>query len=174
VPLSTRALRNSLLADFAGIGPRAPDGFSIGEPERRAAPVGQAGAALFQHPAEATEEWQESDAEDARTTLAVPAKALAAGRVGLREQPQDMIDTWPKHPRFGWGRIPSFNKKSGNYMVVFEKATRNAKAMEAGDLAETMTTFLGKGAATRCCTSHDSMLYTRRSTPSCTASSTTC
>ena len=42
-----------------------------------AAPVGQAGAALFQKPAEATEEWEESHAEDAPTTLsAVPAKAL--------------------------------------------------------------------------------------------------
>ena len=60
-------------------------------------------------------------------------------------------------------------------MVIFDNPNKNARVMEAYDLADTITHFLGKGAATRRCTSHDSnsKLYSERSTPSSTASSAT-
>ena len=107
----------------------------------------------------ANEPEENSDAGDAdERTLTVPDRHLAVAWAGLAERPQEMLNVWIKHPDLGWGWIKSFNKKTGDYKVMF-KGNRNAKTMQANELARIMTNYVGKGTTTHCCISHTSKMY---------------
>ena len=124
----------------------------------------QAGAEQSQQPVGAVDELEwTSDAEEVSTTLAEPDKALtepgAGGPPGAI--PGHDRHTWVCHPVFGWGRIQDLNKKTGGQVHGDLRQPQQERQgdVEAYDLADTITHFLGKGGATRRCTLHDSKLY---------------